>query len=298
MKEEIKAGIIIVASFFVLSLFVILIGGSNMFEKFDKYYIRVMNAAGLETGAQVRIGGVRVGRIMSITEPTEPGKPVTIEIGVKKGQPIYKGTRALIAQVGMVGDIYLLLAVDRTSVGRINPGEDIPSESTVDFAQMMVKLDGLSQSVDTLIKDVDKIFSQKNIDGIEDIIGNTNKAIISSSSNIEKVASSLKTTTEKLAHVLNEVEDIVKTNKGEFSQLMKKAREDLDKAGDMIKSIEATAKSVSKTSGSAEKAINQQSRNLDNLFNTMTRTTEDLQDVLQDIKSKPWSVVYKEGRGE
>jgi len=66
----------------------------------------------------------------------------------------------------------------------------------------------------------------------------------------------------------------------------------------MIKSIEATAKTVDRTTGSVDTAINLQSRNLDNLLNTMTRTTEDLQDVLQDLKSKPWSVLYKEGRGE
>ena len=62
MKEEIKAGIIIVASFLILTALVILIGGSNLFEKFDVYYVKVMNTSGLETGAQVKLGGVRVGQ--------------------------------------------------------------------------------------------------------------------------------------------------------------------------------------------------------------------------------------------
>ncbi len=291
MKEEIKAGIIIVTSFIVLSIFVILIGGSTLFEKLDKYYVRVMNSAGLETGSQVRLGGVRVGRILSIKEPVEPGKPVAIEIGVKKGTPIYQGTRAIITQIGFVGDIYLLLSVNKTTGGRIRPGDDIPAEETVEFAQMMAKLDGLSQSVDGLIKDVDKLFSQKNINEIENLLGNTNKAIVSSSASIEKVADGLKKTTDKLEVVLNEVEGLVKDNKGEVAQLIKKAREDLDKAGDMIKSIE-------KTSSSVDRAVTVQSRNLDNLFGTLTKASEDLQDVLQELKSKPWSVLYKEGKGE
>ena len=298
MKEEIKAGIIVVASFFILSAFVILIGGSSFFEKVDKYTVRVMNAAGLETGAQVRLGGVRVGRILAIKEPTEPGKPVTIDVGLRGGTPIYKGTRASITQIGFVGDIYLLLSVDQTTQERMKPGEDIPAEESVEFSRMMAKLDGLSQSVDGLIKDVNKLFSPKNVHEIEMLIVNTNRAVVSGSSSIEKVASSLKSTTDKLQLVLNEVEDLVKSNKGEFAQLIKKAREDLDRAGDMIKSIEATAKTVDRTTGSVDTAINLQSRNLDNLLNTMTRTTEDLQDVLQDLKSKPWSVLYKEGRGE
>jgi len=47
-----------------------------------------------------------------------------------------------------------------------------------------------------------------------------------------------------------------------------------------------------------DRAVVTQSRNLDNLINTMTRTTEELQDLLQEIKHKPWGLLYKEKRGE
>jgi phospholipid/cholesterol/gamma-HCH transport system substrate-binding protein len=66
LKDEIKAGIIILTSIVILSVFVILIGGSQFLEKYDTYTVRVMNAAGLETGAQVKLGGVRVGRVLNI----------------------------------------------------------------------------------------------------------------------------------------------------------------------------------------------------------------------------------------
>ncbi len=298
MKEEIKAGIIIIASLVILSGFIILIGGSQLFEKSDIYYIQVMNAAGLETGAQVKLGGVRVGRILNIKAPDKSGEPVTVKIGIKQGTVLYKGTRAIITQIGFVGDIYLLLSVDNTTNEKIKAGDIIPSEEKVQFDVLMSKVNGLSQSVDTLIKDIDKLFNEKNIKGVEMLIGNTNNAIVSGSSNLEKVASSLKATTDKLERVLNEVEDIVRGNKGDVTQLVKKAREDIEKAGEMIKSIESTAKSVEKTSRSVDRVVDHQSRNLENLITAMTRTTEELQDLLQEIKHKPWSVIYKEKRGE
>ncbi len=298
MKEEIKAGIIIVTSFIILSGFIILIGGSQVFEKFDKYYIKVMNAAGLEVGSQVKLGGVRIGRVLSIKAPNGPGEPVTVEIGIRKGAALYKGTKASITQIGFVGDIYLLLSVDKTTTERIKVGDIIPSQEQVQFDVLMSKVDGLSQTVDGLIKDIDKLFSEKNIKGIETLIGNTNEAIVSGSSNLDKVASSLKGTTNKLELVLNEIEELVKDNKGEVSQMIKKAREDLEKAGEMIKSIEATAKSVEKTSKSADRAIELQSQNLEILLNTMNKTTEELQDLFQEIKNKPWSIIYKERKGK
>lgn len=291
MKEEVKAGIIIVSAIAILSVFIVLIGGGQFFQKYDNYYVKVMNAAGLETGAQVKLGGVRIGRITDIRPPLKPGEPVTVEIGLKKGAILYGGTKALITQVGFVGDIYLLLSVNNTTSKIIKPGDVIPSEELMQMDILMAKINVLSTSVEKLVNDVDRLFNEKNVKGIEALIGNTNSAIVSSTSSIDKVASSLKVSTDKLERVLNEVEDLVKSNKGDVSQLLKKAREDIEKAGDMIKSIEKTSKSV-------DRAVDHQSKNLDHLVNSMTRTTEELQDLLQEIKNKPWSIIYKEKKGE
>ncbi len=297
-KEEIKAGIIIVTSFLILSGFVILIGGTQAFEKRDFYYVKVMNAAGVEEGAQVKLGGVKVGKVLSVTPPGAPGEPVTMKIGVKKGTVLYKGTRASITQVGFVGDIYLLLSIDKTGKEQFKAGDTIPADEQVQFAVLMARLDSISQSVDGLIKDIDKVFSDKNIKEVENLLKNANTAIVSGSSNLDKVASALKTTTAKLELVLNEVEGLVKDNKAEVSVLIRKAREGIEKAGDMIKTIEAAARSADVTLKNADRAIDQQSQNLDVLLNTLNRTTEDLRDALQEIKRKPWSVVYKEGQGK
>jgi ABC-type transporter Mla subunit MlaD len=298
LKEEIKAGVIIVGSLVILSVFVILIGGSRFFEKSDKYYTKVMNAAGLEKGAQVRLGGVRMGRVSDIREPEGPRKPVTIEIAIKKGTLLYKGTKALITQIGFVGEIYLLLTVDHTSAERIRVGEEIPSEEKTDFGTIMTRLDELSQTADVMIKDADRLFNEKNVREIDKLLGNTNKAVVSMSSSVEQVASSLRATTDKMKSVLNEVEEMVKTNKGEVSEVIRSARKDLDKAGDTITHIEEAAKKIDAASGSAGKAIDEQSQNLDNLIYTMTKTTEDLRDVIQELRRKPWSIFYKEKKGE
>ena len=315
IKEEIKAGLIIIISLILLSGFIILIGGSQFFEKLDKYYVKVMDAAGLEVGAQVKLGGVRIGRVLNINAPKGPGQPITIEIGIKNGMILYKGTQALITQVGLVGDIYLLLSVDKTTNEQFHVGETIPSEEQVQFARIMARVEDLSKSIDRLISDVDKLFSQKNIKEIEKVIENTNRTIVSASSSLDKIVSALKGTTDKIALVLNEIEGFVRDNKGEVSLVIKKARETIEKAGEMIKAFEGTAKtlsstinstsksvdmtimSVDKTVKSVDQAIDLQSQNLDQLLNLMTRTTEDLQDLIQELKAKPWGLIYKEGKG-
>jgi methyl-accepting chemotaxis protein len=188
----------------------------------------------------------------------------------------------------------LFLAIDKTSPERIEVGERIPAEEAVEFTRIMAKLDGLSSTVDSLVKDVDALFSPENRKGIENLVGTTNKAILSGSANLEKVASGLKRTTDEVETLLREVDGIVKDSRDDIRALIKKAREDIEKAEQAIAAIEHTAKSVDRTSQSLDSAIGVQSQNLDALFNAMTRTTEDLQEVLQEIRSKPWSVIYRE----
>jgi phospholipid/cholesterol/gamma-HCH transport system substrate-binding protein len=305
LKEEIKAGIIILTSLILLSGFIILIGGSPFFEKLDKYYVKVKDVAGLEVGAQVKLGGVRIGRVLNIQAPSGPGQPITVEIGIKQGTVLYKGTQALITQVGLVGDTYLLLSIEKTTNERFRVGETIPSEEQIQFARIMARVEDLSKSIDALISDIDKIFGQKNIMGIEKVIENTNKTIVSASSSIDEIVSALKNTTDNLGLVLNEIGGLVRENKAEVSIAIKRAREtiektgeDIEKAGDAIKAFEETAKTLSKTSGSIDKAVVLQSQNLDQLLNLMIRATQDLQDLIQEIKTKPWGLLYKEGKGK
>jgi uncharacterized protein YoxC len=63
------------------------------------------------------------------------------------------------------------------------------------------------------------------------------------------------------------------------------------------KSVDTTLMSVDKTVKSVDKAVGLQLQHLDRLLNLMTRTTEDLQDLIQEIKAKPWGLLYKEGKG-
>ncbi len=349
LREEIKAGVILLTALILLSGLIILIGGGRFFEKLDKYYVKVMDAAGLEEGAQVKLGGVRVGRVLSITGPHGAGQPIAVEIGLKKGTVLYKGTQALITQSGFVGDVYLLLSVERTMNERIPVGETIPSEEQVQLSRVLANVKDLSTSIEGVIKDVHELFSEKNVKGIEKVIENTNQTIVSVSSSLDQIASALKDTTGKLELVLNEVGSFVKENKGDFSQVMQKAKatlekaeEDMEKAGAMIAAFEDTAKtlrstvsgtsksvddtllsvgntfrsadktfvSAEKTLSSADKALSsidttiksfdkvvgQQSENLEQLLYLMARTTEDLRDLILEIKAKPWGFIRKEGK--
>ncbi len=144
----------------------------------------------------------------------------------------------------------------------------------------MAKVDAIAVSVDTLVKNLNKVLSDKNIKEMESLFENVNKLSVT-----------VTATMTNLQTVLVEVEGLVKDNKGEIAELIKQAHTDLKKAEELLQSLNKTVKSVDRT-------VNVQSQNLDALLRSMNRTTEDLQDVLQELKNKPWSIIYKQDGGK
>jgi phospholipid/cholesterol/gamma-HCH transport system substrate-binding protein len=293
-RDELKAAAIIAGSLITLSILVVLIGGTRLFKNYDTYYTKISNAAGLEVGAQVRLGGVRAGRVLDIVAPQKPGDLVTIVIGVNKGTPLYNGTTARISQVGFVGDIYLLLSVKSTGAGRLDPGSTLPSDEPVEFSELMEGLDRISVRLDVLLRDMDRLFNEKNIAGIERLVENTNSAIVNASSNLDEVTRGLYETTDKMREVLDEVKLLVREGRGDFNEVMEKATKDLERAEATLEAVEETARKVGDASDAVGGAVGRQDQNIDELLSNLNRTLRDLQDLLQELRLKPWSVIYQE----
>ncbi|MGE5237920.1 MAG: hypothetical protein ACM3ON_03860 [Chloroflexota bacterium] len=108
-------------------------------------------------------------------------------------------TRELPCLVAIVGDIYLQLAVDRTTPERIQPGDKIPSEEAVDFTRIAARLEGLSSTADSLARDVNALFGPENRRQMESPVSNTNRAVVSGSASLQRVASGLKSATFAIA---------------------------------------------------------------------------------------------------
>ncbi|MBF0488177.1 MAG: MCE family protein [Nitrospirae bacterium] len=298
IKDEIKAGVVVVTTLLVISVFVILVGGGLLRGKYDLYYVKLKDVAGIDIGSQVRLGGMRVGKITNIIIPDNANEPLTIVLGVNKGTKFYKGTRAMISQIGFVGEIYMGLSLGDVANAKIEPGSTIPSEETVGFGDLLIKLAKATETLDKLLKDVDAMFSKQNQKQVEDLLVNANKTVITAGSEMRNISHSLTKTFAEMEGVLKELNEILKGNKGEIAVLLKTITQEVRGIGAMVKAFEKTSDSLTKTSNSVNIVLDDQSQNLTALIKNIDTTLEDLQGVLQEVKNKPWSFIYKEKENE
>ncbi len=294
MREEIKAGLIVIGAMAILIISVIAIGGSKLFDSFDVYYTKLFNVTGLESGSQVKLGGMTVGRVLSISPPAKENDPILIEIGLKKGTPLYEGITASISQVGFVGDIFLQLSLSNKMGKPIKTGETIPSVEQSNFNTIMAKAEALTLSLKKLVEDVDKVFNDDNINNVSEIIKNTNKLVVSTDNRLDKLIASLKSLSEKLSVTISKAELIMDDNRDNLKQVILKAKDDMVALEGLIQSLESSSENLGNMLIKAEHLIDTQNDNLDQLFRKVIKTTETLNDAISNLNQRPWRIIYRE----
>lgn len=114
---EMKVGALIIASLVLLVGFIVLLGGLSLQPTF-RVFIEFEDPGGLQSGAPIRISGVRVGRVTAIEfrggETDTQGKPVApirviadIEANHKKA--VHEDARFFVTAQGVLGEMHLAI---------------------------------------------------------------------------------------------------------------------------------------------------------------------------------------------
>ncbi|KJR41701.1 mammalian cell entry-like domain protein [Candidatus Magnetoovum chiemensis] len=305
LKEEVKAGFLILLSLTLISVFVIAIGAGSIKKNYDIYFVKLYDTAGIDNGSSVRIGGVRVGKIIEITAPTNPDEKVLVKIGLKSGFPIYKGTKAAITQIGFVGEIYMHLYQLHTTKELIKPGSTIPSEEQIQMGDIITQMNGLpelfkteferlSSSTTQLINNINRLFSDTNIKQYENLIKDLDSTINTTSSQLNRVADSLVATTERLQKTIDAVSLFFNDNKKDVKDILTSAKDDLAQIKNMALSFKEAAVEIKGAAKTLDSSLDTQTQNLDVMLNNINETSVAMQELIEELKHKPWSVIYKE----
>src|SRR5580704_11362184 len=102
-----RLGVFVVGSLAILTGGVFLIGGNHLtFRSTYRLKTQVRNVAGLENGAEVRVGGMHEGTVRQIDLPDRPDGEVTVQMDLANGTRavVKQDSLASIQAEGLVGD--------------------------------------------------------------------------------------------------------------------------------------------------------------------------------------------------
>ncbi|MCS7083981.1 MAG: MCE family protein, partial [Aquificaceae bacterium] len=123
LSPQAKVGALVLLASFAFAILSLLFGELKFFSgKGKEYKVVFKNVSGLSRGAEVRVAGIKAGKVKSLTL-TESGVLVSFEIN--KSIKIFQDSSAQIGTLGLLGDKYLDIDPGTHSSGELPPSSRI-----------------------------------------------------------------------------------------------------------------------------------------------------------------------------
>ena len=156
MSRTFRLGTFIVGTLLILAAGVFLIGDKEfLFSSTFPLKADFQNVAGLNVGADVRVGGLREGTIQRIELPSRPDEKVTVVMKMHDSTRniIRKDSVASIKTEGLLGDKYVEISFGSKEAPQVQDGDAIRSVSPVDVAEVANSVAAQSKAVLTAVQE-------------------------------------------------------------------------------------------------------------------------------------------------
>jgi phospholipid/cholesterol/gamma-HCH transport system substrate-binding protein len=150
-------GLFILAALAIFAGAVFLIGEKRLaFRHTYELKADFQNVAGLNNGAEVRVGGIHTGTVRQISLPKNPDGKVTVimDMAPQTKAVLRKDSVAAVRSEGLVGDEYVEVSFGTDNAASLKNGDTIASEPPVEISALMKKVNGLLDTAQGAVQNV------------------------------------------------------------------------------------------------------------------------------------------------
>jgi len=319
-------GVFTLAGLFIAALAIVLFGAGKFFERSNKILLFFdKSAMGLQVGSDVRIGGVRIGKVSSIkvlidTDLNRKIIPVVVDLGerelkmvrrpdgssidfsTKKGvdKAVREGLRAGMKQQSLLtGQLYVEFDIKPDEPGfvydamREPPYPVVPTMGTQMDELIAGVSDGLkkfnSLDVDGVVKDLRALLAsaQQQVAALD--VPQINDNLVQITSDVKEITNNkhLNESIEHLNVVMVQLEELSTKANGRFDPVMKDLEALLQKTDASVAQLQEATKELSGTTNPRSPAI----LRMNTMLSDAERATKSIQELANDLKRNPNTIL-------
>lgn len=281
ISNEIKVGILVFAALVLLSILVFGVGEIRLFERGHLYNVIFDSSAGLNTGAQVRMGGVKVGSVDKIDFVDYEGKRrVLVTILVRRDMALHREDRFKITMIGLLGDNYVEIEPGPSKAGVVEPGSTVVGAEVVGMDEMFKMVqDGLG-SINEMLDEPTVASFKKSVANVE--VMSSDLAYI-----LDESSEDINITLDNLRSMSYRLDGMISRNEGNFDVTMDNLSA---MSGDLrytATSLRGVAEGLEQGEGSAGKLLKDEQ-----LYNDLVDTTAEAKDLIRDVRERPGRYIH------
>lgn len=178
ISNEFKTGLVVLVAVVTGAVFyakTATVTGGGVYRV--KTYFNI--AEGVKAESIVKLSGIDVGRVESITFNYAPDTKVELVLVIDRNAKVREDSIAFISQSGLIGDAYVGITAGSPDKQFVKDGAIIASEDPFEMRKFMKKADAIAESIDKTLAEV-KVLAT-NVNGLTTNVNgvvNDNKAKI------------------------------------------------------------------------------------------------------------------------
>lgn len=322
MSNEVKIGILAIAAIALSFWGYKFILGKNMLVKSNIYKVIYDTTEGMQVGTQVRINGVEVGSVASISLlPDDKDRKVLVILDLDRSVQVPKNTVAVINSVGFMGGKAVNLEYDTPCNGDdcAQTGDYLKGETQglltsmlgEDNAKAYVKIlmDGLQGIIDTLNRQVfsqesNSILAQTLLDlrrsmanleaataKADGLLARSSGKIDGTLTNLDALTGTLNSKKEAIGSLIDNFNTVsgqlaeadIKKTLGEVEAAVKDLKKTLNTADQTFAGISTTVGKLNEGEGTLGKLLHD-----DQLYYNLRRMSNSADSLFTDFQDKPY----------
>ncbi|MBF0532256.1 MAG: MCE family protein [Candidatus Omnitrophica bacterium] len=198
INNEMKIGLVVIAAAAILLGLTVKAGNFNL--KRDGYRVKVIfnDIDGVKINSPVMVNGFEIGQVEDVA--IQP-MGVELTLWIKNKAKLKEGTKAIIKNLGFMGEKYVALTAGSPSAEYLQPGAVIHGQAPVDFAQ--------------LLGDGHQFIGQ-----LSDIAGNVNARLKTNEKNIDQILTNCNALVANMNSASLKIDQALSANKGNIDGIL------------------------------------------------------------------------------
>ena len=298
--ERIKIGAFMLLCGIMICVFLGYVLSRFLNKEFDNYYtIFSESVIGLYKDAQVKLNGIDVGNVTEITIDSTNLNQVIVRFRVNKGTPIKIGTRAGMTHgISLTGEKQIVLSGGRFDEPDVAEGGYVPAEKTA-FDAIANKATDIISHVDSLMTNINNIFSEENVNNISKSLQNIESAthnLNKLTQNLDKPIGNISSAATSMKNVLSEIEEAkIAAKAGENMDVLKEKLEAIDTKA-MNENLTQAMESIKQLTQRLDQVVYKNQDQVGDAVTELNAVLENLEEFTQKIKNNPSVLIRSENK--
>ena len=309
MNTEAKVGAFVVISMAILLATIYRVSNMQIRGARVPYRTYLRYAGGLEVGADVLFGGIKVGDVTAVRpDPQDPTR-IEIRMEVRQGTPVNAKSIAKLGSVTIVTSPCISISMGTNEAPRLPQNGVIASVESISVDDTQRKIVALADSAQTLLesvnKDVDSLTgdARKLTANLNELTGKPNQQ------RLAEILTNADTTITGISPKIDHIADQIANLTDDANRLMAKLGPSVDNvnatvsnANDAITAVrdpmQADLAEIQKTLeqaraliAEAQASVRAKDQGITDTLENLRIATDNLKDLTESVKERPWSLV-------